>query len=234
MASAMSCSRLRRSLPGKSRHAGNARCAAVAAAATSAASPAATFASTVSSIGVRVSNVCPDAAGRGAPSMKFSTPPDRTRARYCALFASCRRRLAALLMTCAAPFDVVVQVVLLEIQHGELLQVQRDRERALRVQRIEMRRQRREQFLGCALLDVERPPLTDHCRHVDEPVVGCLVRDAIVVGAMRAHSQATDRKHTGCRCRRVELVEQRIERNLILDVGGILDDQVRQGESRAA
>ena len=30
----------------------------------------------------------------------------------------------------------------------------------------------------------------------------------------------------------MELVEQRIERDLILDVRGILDDQVRQGESR--
>jgi hypothetical protein len=30
----------------------------------------------------------------------------------------------------------------------------------------------------------------------------------------------------------VELVEQRIERDPILDVRGILDDQVRQGESR--
>jgi hypothetical protein len=30
----------------------------------------------------------------------------------------------------------------------------------------------------------------------------------------------------------VQLVEQRVESNLILDVGGVLDDQVRQGESR--
>jgi hypothetical protein len=30
----------------------------------------------------------------------------------------------------------------------------------------------------------------------------------------------------------VQLVEQLIERDPILDVGGILDDQMRQGESR--
>ena len=97
---------------------------------------------------------------------------------------------------------------------------------------VEMRREHREQLLARALLHVERPPMADQRRGMDEAVLGRLVGDAIGVGAMRAHAQTAERKDAGAERAGVELVEQRIERDLILDVGGILDDQVRQGESR--
>ena len=66
---------------------------------------------------------------------------------------------------------------------------------------------------------------------MDEAVLGRLVCDAVRVGAMRAHAQPTERKDAGAERAGVKLVEKRIERDLILDVRGILDDQVRQGES---
>ena len=114
----------------------------------------------------------------------------------------------------------------------KLLHVQRERERALRVERLEMLRQHREQLLGRALLHVERPAVADQRRDVHEAVIGRLVGDAVSVGSMRANAQAAERKHAGAERARMQLIEQRIERDLILDVRGILDDQVRQGESR--
>ncbi len=95
-----------------------------------------------------------------------------------------------------------------------------------------MLRQHREQFLGRTLLHVERPAVADQRREVHETIVGRLVRDAVGVSAMRTNAQPAERKHARAERTRVELVEQRVERDPLLDVRGVLDDQVRQGESR--
>ena len=133
----------------------------------------------------------------------------------------------------AATFDVLVQIVLLEVQDRmELLNVQRDCERTLLVQRRQVRREHGEQLLARPLLHVERPTVADQRRHVHEAVVRRLVRDAVRVGAIRADAQPAEREHARRERAGMQLVEQLIERDPILDVGGVLDDQVRQGDSR--
>src|SRR5262245_21909225 len=113
----------------------------------------------------------------------------------------------------------------------KLLDVQRERERTLLVERLEMFRQHGEDFLGRALLHVERPAVAYQRRDVHEGVIGRLVGDAVGVGSMGANAQAAERKDARAEGTRMELVEERVEGDLILDVRGILDDQVRQGES---
>ena len=94
--------------------------------------------------------------------------------------------------------------------------------------------QRREQLLAGALLHVERAAVADQRGDVHEAVVGGLVCDPELVGAVSAHAQAAEREHAGLERARVQLVEQLVERDVALDVCGILDDQMRQDESRRA
>jgi len=60
--------------------------------------------------------------------------------------------------------------------------------------------------------------VADQRRDVHEAVLGRLVGDAVGVGSMRPNTQPAERKHAGAERARMQLVEQRIERNLILDV----------------
>ncbi len=110
----------------------------------------------------------------------------------------------------------------------EFLDVQRNRERTLVVERAEVLGERGEQLLARALLYVERAAVADQRRHVHEAVLLRFVRDPIVIRAVRTHAQTAERKHAGAERAGVQLVEQRVEADLILDVCGVLDDQVRQ------
>jgi hypothetical protein len=55
------------------------------------------------------------------------------------------------------------------------------------------------------------------------------VRDPIVIYANGTDSHAAERENSGRKRSRVQLIEQVVDRDLSLDVRGILDDQVRQG-----
>jgi hypothetical protein len=74
--------------------------------------------------------------------------------------------------------------------------------------------------------------MTDERRDVHEAIIWRLVGNAVGVGPMGANAQAADRKDARAEGTGMQLVEERVEGDLILDVRGILDDQVRQGESR--
>src|SRR5262249_47065795 len=121
-------------------------------------------------------------------------------------------------------------VALMDAEVGiDLLHLDREHERRGGVHALQVFADIREHHFGDAPAYLRRASLGDPDSDVDETVGRIVVGDAVLIAAVGARAQAAELGGAGAHHGRVQRLEQGVDLDLLLEIGGILADDVRHG-----